>query len=57
MAKILIVDDASFMRMMLKNILSQSDFEVVGEAASGNKGVQLYRELHPECCHDGHHHA
>ena len=33
--KILIVDDAAFMRMMIKDILSKNGFEVVGEAADG----------------------
>jgi two-component system, chemotaxis family, chemotaxis protein CheY len=48
MAKVLIVDDAAFMRMMLKNILASTEFEVVGEADTGAKGVQMYREHHPD---------
>ena len=35
MAKILIVDDAAFMRMMLKDILTKGGFEIAGEAADG----------------------
>ncbi|VBB06727.1 Hypothetical protein LUCI_1963 [Lucifera butyrica] len=48
MAKVLIVDDAAFMRMMLKNILTQNGYEVIGEAATGEKGVIQYKELRPD---------
>lgn len=48
MAKILIVDDAAFMRMMLKDILSKNGHTVVGEAADGNEGVAKYKELRPD---------
>ena len=37
--KVLIVDDAAFMRMMLKDILQKNDFEVVAEAENGKVGV------------------
>ena len=39
MARILIVDDAAFMRMMLKDILTKGGFEIAGEAADGNEAV------------------
>ncbi len=48
MAKILIVDDAAFMRMMLRNILTQNGHEVIGEAENGGKGVKQYQELRPD---------
>ena len=49
MAKgILIVDDASFMRMMIKDILTKNGFEVIGEAENGIKAVDKYKELGPE---------
>lgn len=48
MARVLIVDDAAFMRMMLKNILTQNNFEVIGEADTGAKGVAQYRDLRPD---------
>ncbi len=46
--KILIVDDAAFMRMILKNILTSHSFQVVGEAENGMQAVQKYRELSPD---------
>ena len=46
--RILIVDDAAFMRMMLKDILTKSGYEVVGEAENGNIAVEKYKELKPD---------
>ena len=46
--RILIVDDAAFMRMMIKDILGKNGFEVVGEADNGQKAVNLYFELKPD---------
>ncbi|MDD3013363.1 MAG: response regulator [Candidatus Gastranaerophilales bacterium] len=48
MSKVLIVDDAAFMRMMLKDILTKNGFEVVGEAANGNEAVEKYSQLSPD---------
>ena len=48
MAKILIVDDAAFMRMMLKDILTKGGFEIAGEAADGVEAVAKYGELKPD---------
>ena len=48
MARILIVDDAAFMRMMLKDILTKGGYDVVGEAADGNEAVAKYNELKPD---------
>ena len=45
---ILVVDDASFMRMMIKDILSKNGFTIVGEAENGLKAVDKYKELNPE---------
>jgi two-component system chemotaxis response regulator CheY len=45
---VLIVDDALFMRMMIKDILSKDGFEVVGEAENGVEAVKKYAELHPD---------
>ncbi|MDR0652975.1 MAG: response regulator [Synergistaceae bacterium] len=46
--KVLIVDDAAFMRMMLRDILAKNGFEVVGEADNGKMAVQMYGELKPD---------
>jgi two-component system chemotaxis response regulator CheY len=46
--RVLIVDDAAFMRMMLKNILAQNGYEIVGEASNGLEAVTLYKELKPD---------
>ena len=45
---ILIVDDASFMRMMIKDILSKNGFTILGEAENGLKAVEKYKELNPD---------
>ncbi|MEC5422682.1 response regulator [Virgibacillus sp. C22-A2] len=46
--RILIVDDAAFMRMMIKDILNKNGFEVVGEAQDGVQAVEKYNELQPD---------
>lgn len=46
--RILIVDDAAFMRMMLKTILHEAGYEIVGEAGSGGEAAQKYQELKPD---------
>lgn len=48
MARILITDDATFMRMMLKNIIAKTGHEVVGEAGNGLEAIQKYDELKPD---------
>ena len=44
---ILLVDDATIMRMMLKKLLSESGYEIVGEAENGQKALEKYKELKP----------
>ncbi len=46
--RVLIVDDAAFMRMMIKDILGKNGFEIVGEAENGVKAVEKYAELEPD---------
>lgn len=46
--RILIVDDAAFMRMMIKDILSKNGYEVVGEAEHGGRAIEKYKELIPD---------
>ncbi|MBO4374036.1 MAG: response regulator [Lachnospiraceae bacterium] len=49
MAKnILICDDAAFMRMMIKDILSKNGYNVAGEAENGAKAVEKYAEVKPD---------
>ncbi|HEY3423232.1 MAG TPA: response regulator [Negativicutes bacterium] len=46
--RVLIVDDAVFIRRTLKMMLEQNGYEVVGEAANGLEGVLKYSELKPD---------
>jgi len=46
--KVLIVDDAAFMRMMIKEILTKNGYSVVGEASDGAQAVEKYKELGPD---------
>ena len=49
MAKnILICDDAAFMRMMIKDILTKNGYTVAGEAENGVKAVEKYNEVKPD---------
>jgi len=48
MKKVLIVDDASFMRSVLKTMLEKNGFQVVDEAENGSVAVRKYKELKPD---------
>ena len=48
MAKILICDDASFMRMMLKDLLVASGHEIVAEASNGKEAIDMYKSVSPD---------
>jgi two-component system, chemotaxis family, chemotaxis protein CheY len=48
MARILIVDDAKFMRVTLSTILEKDGHEVVGAVENGKEAVEMFRELHPD---------
>jgi two-component system chemotaxis response regulator CheY len=48
MAKVLIVDDASFMRAVLKKIVTGQGHVIVGEAASGDEAIDKYQQLKPD---------
>lgn len=46
--RILIVDDAAFMRMMIRDILTKNGYEVVGEANDGAQAIEKFKELRPD---------
>ena len=48
MARILVVDDAAFMRKMVSDALTKGGHEVVGEAGNGNEAVARFQELKPD---------
>ena len=48
MARVLIVDDAAFMRKMLSDVLAKAGHEVVGEGANGTEAVAQYQSLRPD---------
>lgn len=47
-ARVLIADDASFMRQMIREIIEPEGYEVVGEATNGMEAVELYLKLQPD---------
>jgi two-component system chemotaxis response regulator CheY len=48
MARVLVVDDAVFMRKVVSDALSKGGHEVIGEAANGQEAVDRFQELKPE---------
>ncbi|MFC0213998.1 response regulator [Paenibacillus chartarius] len=48
MASVLIVDDSSFMRVLLKEMIEQTGHEVAGEAENGLEAVSMYIRLRPD---------
>ena len=48
MARVLVVDDAAFMRKVVSDALASGGHEVVGEAGNGDEAVMRYQELSPE---------
>ena len=48
MLKVLVVDDAAFMRNMLKDILHKNGFIVAGEASNGIEAIEKYKEVKPD---------
>jgi two-component system chemotaxis response regulator CheY len=47
-ARVLIADDASFMRQMIREIIEPEGYEVVGEATDGDEAVAQYEALNPD---------
>jgi len=50
MARILVADDASFMRQMIREIIEAEGHEVCGEASDGIEAVEQWKELGPDLC-------
>jgi two-component system, chemotaxis family, chemotaxis protein CheY len=48
MARVLVVDDAAFMRKMVSDTLTKGGHEVVGEAGNGVEAVDRYQQLQPD---------
>jgi len=48
MARVLIVDDAKFMRALVKDALVPKGHEIIGEAENGNVAVVLYKKMKPD---------
>ena len=48
MARVLVVDDAAFMRKMVSDALTKGGHEVVGEAGNGVEAIEQYRALKPD---------
>lgn len=46
--RILITDDALFMRVTLKNILTKNGYEIAGEASNGRESIEMYRSIQPD---------
>jgi len=46
--KVLIVDDAAFMRMMIKDILTKNGYDVAGEAENGARAIEKFKEIVPD---------
>lgn len=48
MKTVLIVDDAAFMRLTIRNMLEKNGFSVIGEAENGQVAIQKYHDLRPD---------
>ena len=51
MKTVLVVDDSSFMRKYIKQILTQNDYDVIGEATNGEEAIEQYKT---QCYYYGH---
>ena len=47
-SRIMIVDDADFMRLVLRDVLEKGGYEIAGEAKDGKEAVEKYLETHPD---------
>jgi two-component system chemotaxis response regulator CheY len=46
--RLMIVDDAMFMRLIIKDVAEKAGWEVVGEASNGEEAVAIYHQVHPD---------
>lgn len=46
--KVLIADDTTLMRKMIRDSLPAEDYQIIGEATSGDKAIEMYKELKPD---------
>ena len=46
--RVLVVDDAIFMRSMIRDIFARSPFVIAGEAENGQEAIEMYKELRPD---------
>jgi two-component system chemotaxis response regulator CheY len=46
--RILVVDDSYYMRTMLKNLLSDAGYEIIGEAANGEDAIEMVKTTNPD---------
>jgi two-component system, chemotaxis family, chemotaxis protein CheY len=46
--RVLIVDDLSFIKIVIRDILEKTGFEVIGEASNGYEAIDLYKKLKPD---------
>ncbi|HOJ64198.1 MAG TPA: response regulator [Spirochaetota bacterium] len=47
-ARVLIVDDLAFIKLIIRDTLEKTGFEVVGEASNGIEAVEMYKRLKPD---------
>ncbi|OLQ57003.1 two-component system response regulator [Bacillus licheniformis] len=48
MTRVLVVDDAKFMRVKIREILEEANYIIAGEAADGEQAADLYKKLRPD---------
>lgn len=46
--KVLIVDDLTFIKIVLRDLVTRAGFRVVGEASNGLEAIEMYQERHPD---------
>lgn len=45
---IIVVDDSTFASKQIKDLVEENGYEVIGYAKSGEEGIKMYEELHPD---------